>query len=151
MTTAELIAADSGATIVIKALLVFVFCVLLTLMSVWGERRLVGRMQERPGPNRVGPFGLIQALADGVKLALKEDLIPAAADKVVFVLAPIISATTCFLSFAVIPITGEVSLFGKTTAMQLTDLPVGVLYVLAIASVGVYGICLLYTSDAADE
>ena len=142
MRTAELIAADSGVIIAIKALLVFVFCVVLTLMSVWGERRLVGRMQERPGPNRVGPFGLIQALADGVKLALKEDLIPAAADKVVFVLAPIISATTCFLSFAVIPITGEVSLFGKTTAMQLTDLPVGVLYVLAIASVGVYGIVL---------
>jgi NADH-quinone oxidoreductase subunit H len=111
-------------------------------MSVWGERRLVGRMQERPGPNRVGPFGLIQALADGVKLALKEDLIPAAADKIVFVLAPIISATTCFMSFAVIPITGEVSLFGQKTAMQLTDLPVGVLYVLAIASVGVYGIVL---------
>ena len=142
MTTAELIAADSGTTILIKALLVFIFCVVLTLMSVWGERRLVGRMQERPGPNRVGPFGLIQALADGVKLALKEDLIPAAADKIVFVLAPIISATTCFMSFAVIPITGEVSLFGKTTAMQLTDLPVGVLYVLAIASVGVYGIVL---------
>ena len=142
MTTAELIAADSGVIIAIKALLVFVFCVVLTLMSVWGERRLVGRMQERPGPNRVGPFGLIQALADGVKLALKEDLIPAAADKVVFVLAPIISATTCFMSFAVIPITGEVSLFGKTTAMQLTDLPVSVLYVLAIASVGVYGIVL---------
>ena len=142
MTTAELIAADSGVIIAIKALLVFVFCVVLTLMSVWGERRLVGRMQERPGPNRVGPFGLIQALADGVKLALKEDLIPAAADKVVFVLAPIISATTCFMSFAVIPITGQVSLFGKTTAMQLTDLPVGVLYVLAIASVGVYGIVL---------
>jgi NADH-quinone oxidoreductase subunit H len=142
MTTAELIAADSGTTILIKALLVFIFCVVLTLMSVWGERRLVGRMQERPGPNRVGPFGLIQALADGVKLALKEDLIPAAADKIVFVLAPIISATTCFMTFAVIPITGEVSLFGKTTAMQLTDLPVGVLYVLAIASVGVYGIVL---------
>ena len=142
MTTAELIAADSGTTILIKALLVFVFCVVLTLMSVWGERRLVGRMQERPGPNRVGPFGLIQALADGVKLALKEDLIPAAADKIVFVLAPIISATTCFMSLAVIPITGEVSLFGQKTAMQLTDLPVGVLYVLAIASVGVYGIVL---------
>ena len=142
MTTAELIAADSGTTILIKALLVFIFCVLLTLMSVWGERRLVGRMQERPGPNRVGPFGLIQALADGVKLALKEDLIPAAADKIVFVLAPIISASTCFMSFAVIPLTGEVSLFGQKTAMQLTDLPVGVLYVLAIASVGVYGIVL---------
>ena len=142
MTTAELIGADSGGIIAIKALLVFIFCVVLTLMSVWGERRLVGRMQERPGPNRVGPFGLIQALADGVKLALKEDLIPAAADKVVFVIAPIISATTCFMSFAVIPITGKVSLFGHTTAMQLTDLPVGVLYVLAIASVGVYGIVL---------
>ena len=142
MTTAELIGADSGGIIAIKALLVFIFCVVLTLMSVWGERRLVGRMQERPGPNRVGPFGLIQALADGVKLALKEDLIPAAADKIVFVIAPIISATTCFMSFAVIPITGKVSLFGHTTAMQLTDLPVGVLYVLAIASVGVYGIVL---------
>jgi NADH-quinone oxidoreductase subunit H len=142
MTTAQLIATDSGAIIAIKALLVFIVCVLLTLMSVWGERRIVGRMQERPGPNRVGPFGLIQALADGVKLALKEDLIPAAADKIVFVIAPIISATTCFMSFAVIPITGKVSLFGHTTAMQLTDLPVGVLYVLAIASVGVYGIVL---------
>ena len=142
MTTAELIGADPGWLITVKALLVFIFCVVLTLLSVWGERRLVGRMQQRPGPNRVGPFGLIQALADGVKLALKEDIIPAAADKVVFVLAPIISAATCFMSFAVIPITGPVTLFGQKTAMQLTDLPIGVLYVLAIASVGVYGIIL---------
>ena len=142
MTTAELIGADPGWLIVVKALIVFAICVLLTLMSVWGERRVVGRMQQRPGPNRVGPFGLIQALADGVKLALKEDIIPTAADKVVFVLAPIISATTCFMAFAVIPITGEVTMFGRQTAMQLTDIPVGVLYVLAIASVGVYGIVL---------
>ena len=142
MTTAQLIGADPGWLIAVKALIVFVLCVLLTLMSVWGERRLVGRMQQRPGPNRVGPFGLIQALADGVKLALKEDIIPTAADKVVFVLAPIISATTCFMSFAVIPITGQVSMFGHKTAMQLTDIPVGVLYILAIASVGVYGIVL---------
>jgi NADH-quinone oxidoreductase subunit H len=139
---AELIGADPGWLIAVKALIVFVICVLLTLMSVWGERRLVGRMQQRPGPNRVGPFGLIQALADGVKLALKEDIIPTAADKIVFVLAPIISATTCFMSFAVIPITGEVTMFGRQTAMQLTDIPVGVLYILAIASVGVYGIVL---------
>jgi NADH-quinone oxidoreductase subunit H len=139
---AELIGADPGWLIAVKALVVFVLCVLLTLMSVWGERRLVGRMQQRPGPNRVGPFGLIQALADGVKLALKEDIIPTAADKVVFVLAPIISATTCFMSFAVIPITGQVTMFGHKTAMQLTDIPVGVLYILAIASVGVYGIVL---------
>lgn len=142
MTTADLIGADPGWLITIKALLVFILCVVLTLLAVWGERRLVGRMQQRPGPNRVGPFGLIQALADGVKLALKEDIIPAAADKVVFVLAPIISATTCFISFAVIPITGPVTLFGQETAMQLTDLPVGVLYILAVASVGVYGIIL---------
>jgi NADH-quinone oxidoreductase subunit H len=140
--TAELIGADPGWIILVKAALVFIVCVVLTIMSVWGERRIVARMQQRVGPNRVGKFGLIQALADGVKLALKEDLIPAAADKVVFILAPIISATTCFMAFAVIPMTGEVSLFGQTTAMQLTDIPVGVLYVLAIASVGVYGIVL---------
>jgi NADH-quinone oxidoreductase subunit H len=142
MTNAQLIASDPGCLIAVKALIVFAICVLLTLMSVWGERRVVGRMQQRPGPNRVGPFGLIQAVADGVKLALKEDIIPTAADKVVFVLAPIISATTCFMSFAVIPITGEVTMFGRQTAMQLTDIPVGVLYILAIASVGVYGIVL---------
>ncbi|MEY3857342.1 MAG: hypothetical protein RLZZ193_991, partial [Actinomycetota bacterium] len=103
MTTAELIGADPGWLIAVKALIVFAICVLLTLMSVWGERRIVARMQQRPGPNRVGPFGLIQALADGVKLALKEDIIPTAADKVVFILAPIISATTAFMAFAVIP------------------------------------------------
>ena len=79
MTTAELIGQDPGWLIAVKGLIVFAVCVVLTLMSVWGERRIVARMQERPGPNRVGPFGLVQALADGVKLALKEDLIPAAA------------------------------------------------------------------------
>ena len=142
MTTAQLIGADPGWLITVKAFLVFIFCVVLTLLAVWGERRLVARMQQRPGPNRVGPFGLIQALADGVKLALKEDIIPAAADKIVFVFAPIISATACFMAFAVIPITGPVTLFGQKTAMQLTDLPVGVLYVLAISSIGVYGIIL---------
>jgi NADH-quinone oxidoreductase subunit H len=142
MTTAELIGQDPGWIIVVKGLLVFAVCVLLTLMAVWGERRIVARMQMRLGPNRVGPFGLVQALADGVKLALKEDLIPAAADKIVFIIAPIISATTCFMSFAVIPVTGHVTLFGHKTAMQMTDLPVGVLYVLAVASVGVYGIVL---------
>jgi len=142
MTNAEIIATDPGWIILVKGLLIFVVCVLATLMSVWGERRLVARMQQRLGPNRVGPFGLIQALADGVKLALKEDLIPKAADRIVFVIAPIISATTCFMSFAVIPLSGKVNLFGHETVMQLTDIPVGVLYVLAIASVGVYGIVL---------
>jgi NADH-quinone oxidoreductase subunit H len=142
MNAASLIGNDPGWLIAVKGLIVFVLCVLLTLMSVWGERRIVARMQMRLGPNRVGPFGLLQSLADGVKLALKEDLIPKAADRIVFVIAPVISATTCFMSFAVMPLTGKVNLFGHSTVMQLTDLPVGVLYVLAIASVGVYGIVL---------
>jgi NADH-quinone oxidoreductase subunit H len=142
MTTAELIGTDPGWISLVKGLLIFVVCVLATLMSVWGERRIVARMQQRLGPNRVGPFGLVQALADGVKLALKEDLIPKAADRIVFVIAPVISATTCFMAFAVIPLSGKVILFGHKTVMQLTDIPVGVLYVLAIASVGVYGIVL---------
>ena len=142
MNAASLIGKDPGWLILVKGVIVFVICVLLTLMSVWGERRIVARMQMRLGPNRVGPFGLLQSLADGVKLALKEDLIPKAADRIVFVIAPVISATTCFMAFAVMPLTGKVHLFGHTTVMQLTDLPVGVLYVLAIASVGVYGIVL---------
>jgi len=142
MNNAQLIATDPGWIIAVKGLLVFAACVVLTLLAIWAERRIVARMQERPGPNRVGPFGLLQSLSDGVKLALKEDLIPAAADKVIFVIAPIISATTCFMAFAVIPVTGPVTLFGHETVMQMTDIPVGVLYVLAIASVGVYGIVL---------
>ena len=142
MSNAEIIATDPGWIILVKGLLVFATCVVLTLLAIWAERRIVARMQERPGPNRVGPLGLLQSLSDGVKLALKEDLIPAAADKVIFVIAPIISATTCFMAFAVIPVTGAVSLFGHETVMQMTDIPVGVLYVLAVASVGVYGIVL---------
>ena len=98
MSTAELIATDPGWIIAVKGLLVFVACVVLTLLAIWAERRIVARMQERPGPNRVGPLGLLQSLSDGVKLALKEDLIPAAADKVIFIIAPIISATTCFMA-----------------------------------------------------
>ena len=142
MSNAELIGQDPGWVIALKGLFIFAACVFLTIMSVWAERRIVARMQQRSGPNRVGKFGLLQALVDGVKLALKEDLIPKAADRIVFVLAPVISTTACFMSFAVIPLTGEVNFFGHRTVMQLTDISVGVLYVLAIASVGVYGIVL---------
>ncbi len=142
MNFANLLGNDPGWLTTVKAALVFALCVLLTLLAIWSERRIVARMQMRLGPNRVGPFGLVQGLADGVKLALKEDLIPKAADKIVFIIAPIISVTTCFLSFAVIPMTGKVNLFGHQTAMQLTDMPVGVLFILAAASVGVYGIVL---------
>jgi NADH-quinone oxidoreductase subunit H len=111
-------------------------------MAVWTERRVLAKMQLRTGPNRVGPAGLLQSLSDGVKLALKEDIIPAAADKVVFIIAPIIATAMCFMSFAVIPMTGVVNIFGRETALQLTDLPVGVLYILAVTSIGVYGVVL---------
>ncbi len=98
MTNAELISQDPGWVIALKGLIIFAACVFLTIMSVWGERRIVARMQQRSGPNRVGKFGLLQALVDGVKLALKEDLIPKAADRIVFVIAPIISTTACFMA-----------------------------------------------------
>ncbi len=142
MTTAELLGQDPGWLIAVKAGIVFAICVVATLMAVWTERRVLAKMQLRTGPNRVGPFGLLQSLSDGVKLALKEDIIPAAADKIVFIAAPIIAASMCFMSFAVIPMTGTVNLFGHTTAMQLTDIPVGVLYILAVTSIGVYGVVL---------
>jgi NADH-quinone oxidoreductase subunit H len=135
---------DNGWVVLLKAVLIFVFCVVTTLMMIWAERRVVGRMQSRPGPNRTGPFGLLQSLADGVKLALKEDIIPAAADKVVFIIAPIIACTACFVSFAVIPFGPDVRIpfTDIVTPLQLTDLNVAVLFVLAVAGIGVYGIVL---------
>ncbi|GAB3450560.1 NADH-quinone oxidoreductase subunit NuoH [Phycicoccus ginsengisoli] len=126
----------------VKALFVFVFLLVNTLIVIWFERRVIGRMQQRPGPNRTGPFGLLQTLADGIKLALKEDLTPKKADKFVFALAPAIAGAMAFVSFAIIPLGPTVSMFGHRTPLQLTDLPVAVLLVLAVAGVGVYGIVL---------
>ena len=125
-----------------KALFVFVLLVVMTLLSIWGERRIVARMQQRAGPNRVGPFGVAQGLADGIKLALKEEIIPALADKPVYILAPVLSAVPAFLAFSVIPFGPSVSIAGHRTALQLTDLPVGVLFILCCSSLGVFGIVL---------
>jgi NADH-quinone oxidoreductase subunit H len=135
---------DPWWVIVIKVILVFALLVVLTLFNIWFERRVVGRMQHRIGPNVHGPQGLLQSLADGVKLALKEDIIPKAADKLVFIIAPIVSTIPAFMAFAVIPFGPEVRVpFSDVhTPLQLTDLPVAVLYVLAAASVGIYGIVL---------
>src|SRR6187549_689709 len=135
---------DNGWVVTLKAVLIFVFCVVTTLLMIWAERRVVARMQSRPGPNRTGPFGLLQSLADGVKLALKEDIIPAAADKVVFIAAPIIACTACFVGFAVIPFGPDVRIpfTDIVTPLQLTDLNVAVLFILAVAGIGVYGIVL---------
>jgi NADH-quinone oxidoreductase subunit H len=128
--------------IILKTVVVFAFLMVMTLFMIWAERRVVARMQQRLGPNRVGPFGLLQGLADGIKLALKEDLIPSAADRIVFIIAPIISAIPAFVAFAVIPFGPTVSIFGQHTNLQLTDLPVAVLFVLAMSSMGIYGIVL---------
>ncbi|MEV0705161.1 NADH-quinone oxidoreductase subunit NuoH [Saccharopolyspora sp. NPDC050389] len=140
--TAELLADDPLWLILLKVLVIFVFLVVMTLLTIWAERRVIGRMQNRPGPNRAGPFGLLQSLADGLKLAFKEDIRPVLADKWVYFLAPVISATPALVSFSVIPIGPEVTIFGEPTALQLVDLPVGLLVVLACASIGVYGIVL---------
>jgi NADH-quinone oxidoreductase subunit H len=126
----------------VKVLVVFVFLMVITLFNIWFERRAVSWMQQRVGPNRVGPQGLLQSLADGIKLMMKEDIIPKAADKVVFVLAPMISATGAFLAFSVIPIGPEVSIGGHHTVLQLTDSPIAVLFILASASSAIYGIVL---------
>ncbi len=126
----------------VKAVLVLVFLIVNTLLVIWFERRVIGRMQFRPGPNRAGPFGVIQSLTDGLKLLLKEDVTPKNADTFVFFLAPIIACTMAFVSFAIIPMGAMVSMFGHRTPLQLTDTPVAVLLVLAVAGVGVYGIVL---------
>jgi NADH-quinone oxidoreductase subunit H len=126
----------------LKVLFIFVSLMVLTLMTIWAERRVVARMQMRLGPNRVGPFGVLQGLADGIKLMLKEDIIPVLADRPVFILAPIVSAIPAFLAFSVIPFGPVVSIDGHHTALQITDLPVGVLFVLACSSLGVYGVVL---------
>jgi NADH-quinone oxidoreductase subunit H len=133
---------DTWWLIVLKVAFIFVFLLLMTLFSIWAERRIVGRMQQRPGPNRAGPFGLLQPLLDGLKLPLKEDIIPLGVDKILFILAPIISAVPALVSFAIIPFGPEVSIFHHHTPLQLADLPVAVLLVLAMSSMGVYGIVL---------
>src|SRR5512142_1713721 len=128
--------------VLLKVGIVFAFLLLTTIFMIWFERRVIGRMQNRPGPNRAGPFGLLQPIADALKLPLKEDIIPQGADKLVFVVAPVISAACAFVSFAIIPWGTAVSIFHHRTPLQLADFPVAVLLLLAMSSVGVYGIVL---------
>lgn len=107
------------------------------------ERRILARIQVRIGPNRVGPWGLLQPLADGIKLIFKEELIPTQADRTLFILAPVITVVPAFILVAVIPIGPEVELFGRRFVLGLSDdLNVGVLYVMAVSSIAVYGIAL---------
>lgn len=134
----------------VKVLVVFVVGLLATMLMVWFERKAIAGMQNRIGPNKTGPFGILQTLADGIKLFFKEDLFPSRADRFVFALAPFLSFVPAFLAFAIIPLggdfrngsSGEVTLFSQVTRIQLADPPIGVLFALAISSIAVYGIML---------
>ena len=136
--------------VIVKVLLVFVVGLVATMLMVWFERKVIAGMQNRIGPNKTGPFGLLQTLADGTKLFMKEDLIPDKADRFVFKLAPYLAFVPAFLAFSIIPLGGDytngrnglVTLFGHQTRLQLADPPVGVLFALAISSIAVYGIML---------
>jgi NADH-quinone oxidoreductase subunit H len=134
--------------IIIKVLAIFIFLIVGVLLMIWAERRVIGRMQQRPGPNRAGKFGLLQSLMDGIKLALEEDIVPRGVDKALFVIAPALSVIPALISFAIIPFGPMVSIAGVRTPLQLADLPVAVLLVLAMSSIGVYGIVLAGWSAA---
>jgi NADH-quinone oxidoreductase subunit H len=126
----------------VKILVVFGLVLLTVAYLTWVERKLVGDFQVRWGPSRVGPFGLLQPIADGIKLLFKEDLVPAGADRFLFRAAPVLSMVPALITFAVIPFGDTVRLFGKSVDLVITDINVGLLYVLAVTSMGVYGIVL---------
>jgi NADH-quinone oxidoreductase subunit H len=128
--------------IALKAVIALVICLLSVVLMVWAERKVISDMQDRIGPNRAGPWGLLQTLADGTKLFFKEALFPERADKFVFRLAPYLSTVPAFLTFAVIPLGGTAKIFGHETILQLADPPMGVLFSLAISSIAVYGVML---------
>jgi NADH-quinone oxidoreductase subunit H len=128
--------------------LIFIIFNLLTLSAafmVWMERKVCAYIQDRPGPNRVGPEGVLQPFADVIKLLFKEDLKPASADTLIFLIAPVISTMTAFAAFSVVPFGTQTTLFGlldEPLPLQVTDVNVAVLVVFAIASMGIYGIVL---------
>jgi NADH-quinone oxidoreductase subunit H len=126
----------------IKVHIVLGFILLGVPLIVWMERKVIGHMQDRIGPERVGPFGLLQTIADGIKLFMKEDIIPSQADKVVFVLAPALTVITALVATAVIPWGDTVQLFGRTIGLHITDVNIALLFVLGSTSMGVYGIVL---------
>lgn len=136
--------ADSIGLVVIKAVVILLFLLLSVLFALWFERRIIGRFQERLGPNVRGPFGLVQSIPDALKLLLKEDITVKAADRLIYKLAPLISVFCAFMIFAIIPFGPAVHIPGTdiVTPLQLTDLPVAVLYILAVTGLGVYGIVL---------
>jgi NADH-quinone oxidoreductase subunit H len=126
----------------IKVLIVFGFLLVSVMLTIWAERRIVAFMQQRIGPNRLGPFGLLQSLADGIKLFFKEDIQPAAVEARTYFIAPVAAMVPAFMSFAVVPVGNDFHIGNRLIRMQLTDLNVGILFFLAMGSLMVYGIVL---------
>ena len=130
------------AIVGLKVLVVFGFLLVSVLLLIWAERKLLSDMQSRIGPDRAGPWGILQTMADGIKLFFKEDLLPENADRRLFRLAPYLAAVPAFVTFAIVPVGGTVSIFGRRTHLQLADPPVGILFLLAMSAVAVYGVML---------
>lgn len=128
--------------ILVRVLIVFMVLSLLVVFIVWFERKVVAHMQSRVGPNRWGPYGLLTSLADGIKLFFKEGIVPDSADRALFLAAPAVAVGSAFLAFAAIPFGTQVKLFNRTIPFQITDLNVGLLWVLAMGSIAVYGVVL---------
>ncbi|PLX84306.1 MAG: NADH-quinone oxidoreductase subunit NuoH [Desulfuromonas sp.] len=130
------------AAMLVKILAVFVVVILIVAYATWVERKVIGHMQTRLGPMRTGWHGLLQPIADGLKLFFKEDIIPAESSKLAFILAPMMILVPAFITIAVVPFGPDLEIAGYTVSQQITDLNIGILYVLAMAGLGVYGIVL---------
>jgi len=130
------------AIIAVRVIAIFAVVMILVPVLIWMERRVIAYMQDRVGPNRVGPAGLLQPIADALKLISKEDIIPAGVDKPVYIVAPAVAMVTALLFFAVIPFGEDITIFGRTIPLQIADLNIGILYILAISSLGVYAVVL---------
>jgi NADH-quinone oxidoreductase subunit H len=125
-----------------KVVLTFVFLLLAVLLYIWWERKFISDLQNRIGPMRAGPYGILQSLADGVKVFFKEDLLPDQADKRIYRLAPYLAAVPAYTAYAIIPTGDTVTIAGHETYVQLADPPVGILFLLAMTSIAVYGVFL---------
>src|SRR5580704_4245622 len=135
---------DGGVILIVIVKTVITFGVLLVsvLMAIWWERKLIGFMQSRVGPQEAGPFGLLQSLADGIKAFFKEAMHPQRADPFVYRIAPYLAVLPAFLTFSIVPVGGQVTIFHHTTNVQLADPPVGILWMLAMSGIAIYGVML---------
>jgi NADH-quinone oxidoreductase subunit H len=125
-----------------KIVIIFAFLLVAVMLYIWFMRKVIADMQNRIGPAKAGPFGILQSLADGIKLFFKEQSIPRSADRAIFRVAPYLSIVPAFLAFAIVPIGPTVSIFGHRTELQLFDPPFGVLWLLAMSGIGLYGVLL---------